>query len=47
MSDLVQTIIVVIIIALAAGALLWRSVARRAKPGCGCNGCPTKPVARR
>ena len=47
MSELAQTIIVIAIVALAAGALLWRSFGRRAKPGCGCSGCPAKRAAPR
>jgi len=42
MTEPVQTVIVAVIVALAAGVLLWRNLRRKAKPGCGCDGCPTK-----
>lgn len=46
MSDLVQTVLVAVIVVLAAAALLRRGFGRRARPGCGCDGCPAKPPRR-
>ena len=47
MTAIVQTMIVAVLVAGAAALLLWRAFGRRAKPGCGCNGCPAKPPTRR
>ncbi len=47
MSILMQTVIVAVLVAGAAAMLIWRTFGKRAKPGCGCNGCPAKPTARR
>ena len=46
MSPFVQTVIVAILVVGAAAALLWRTFGRRAKPGCGCDGCPKAPTKR-
>jgi hypothetical protein len=38
MNATVQTIAAFLIVAVAAGGLIWRSVAKRGKPGCS-GGC--------
>jgi hypothetical protein len=40
-----QTIAALVLVALAAGWLLWRAVAKRGKPGCGGDcGCPASEM---
>ena len=46
MTPALQTVFVAVIVAAAATVLLWRAFGRRAKPGCGCNGCPKAPAKR-
>ncbi len=41
MSSPVQTVLALTIVALAAGALVWRAIRSRRHPGGGCSGCPT------
>ena len=41
MNSTLQTIAALLLVAVAAGGLIWRSVAKRGKPGCGGGCAPT------